>query len=589
MSAAATGTWRGVLALLAHMRRTAGGRLPLAFALLVVVGASESVSLLLIVPIVRLVQAGGGAIDTGALAGDVEAFGWLPNLAVPLEAVLVALVALVALQALAGCLKATVLTRVLCDFTNAVRLDLFRALAEARWSRILRTRTADAEHLLTGDVDRIQGAGFLLLAIAQTLVVTACYAVLALLVSVPMTLFAAGVGLALFAALAPFRRRSARFGEELTILRRHQYRAVADFLHSLKVAKAHNAEDRYATAMERTLLRTTDETLDHTRVSALGGALFQVASAVALVAFAWVAIAVLQLSLAQIVVLTVVFARLAPRALVIQTQLQQLLVALPAYRSVCEVTRDHADHAEPRGAVRAFPPLRRALVLDAVTYRHAGGEGALRDVDLVLPAGTVSVLVGPSGAGKSTLLDVAAGLLPPTRGQVLADGVPLDAGNARAWRERVSYVAQDVQFIHDTIAQNLLLARPDATVEDMRDALDLARALRFVDALPNGLDAVIGENGHRFSGGERQRIALARALLRRPDVLILDEGTSALDPENEAAIAQAVRGLKGRVTVLAATHSAEVAAIADQVLDVRNGRVAKAAAPRPLPERGVAA
>ena len=209
--------------------------------------------------------------------------------------------------------------------------------------------------------------------------------------------------------------------------------------------------------------------------------------------------------------------------------------------------------------------------------RYEGSErDALHAVDLVLPAGSTTALIGPSGAGKSTFVDLAIGLLRPDGGTVRVDGQALDERSRRPWRERVAYVPQDVALIHDTVAANLRLAAPDATATEMRDALGRAEALDFVERLPGGLEATIGERGTSLSGGERQRLALARAFLREPDLLVLDEATSAMDHETQGAIVSALRALGGRTTILLVAHRPSVIALADRVASLEAGRIVEA-------------
>ncbi|HEY0832742.1 MAG TPA: ATP-binding cassette domain-containing protein, partial [Azospirillum sp.] len=231
--------------------------------------------------------------------------------------------------------------------------------------------------------------------------------------------------------------------------------------------------------------------------------------------------------------------------------------------------RAAAEPAEPAPA----PPLTGALVFDSVTYRHrADGAPALDRVSLEIPAGRFTAVVGPSGAGKSTLADLVLGLVPPGEGRILVDGRPLDGAARRAWRRRVGYVPQDAFLFHDTIRANLLAA--DATDESLWAALEQVAAAGFVRRLPDGLDTVVGDRGARLSGGERQRLALARALLRRPDLLVLDESTSALDAESEARILEALERLRGQVTVVVVAHRLTTVRGADHVVVLDAGRVA---------------
>jgi ATP-binding cassette subfamily C protein len=200
--------------------------------------------------------------------------------------------------------------------------------------------------------------------------------------------------------------------------------------------------------------------------------------------------------------------------------------------------------------------------------RYPGSAApALSHVSATFPAGSLTVIVGASGAGKTTLGDLLLGLLEPESGTVLVDGRPLRTLVRVQWRDRVGYLAQEPMLLHGTIRENLLFAHAGASEDELREALRGA-ACDFVDSLPQGLDSAIGERGVLVSGGERQRLALARALLRQPGLLVLDEATSALDAETEQRILATVRALAGRCTVVFCTHREAPRAIADQVIEL---------------------
>jgi ATP-binding cassette subfamily C protein len=202
----------------------------------------------------------------------------------------------------------------------------------------------------------------------------------------------------------------------------------------------------------------------------------------------------------------------------------------------------------------------------------------LRGIDLAIEAGTVTAVTGPSGAGKSTIADLSNGLLLPTRGRLLLDGQVLDPGAMRVWRSQVGYVGQDTVLFHQSVRENLLWARAEATDEELREALLMASA-GFVYELPGGLESVVGDRGILLSSGQRQRISLARALLRRPTLLILDEATNALDVENEArildAIRDAVRERRGELSVLMIAHRASAVRRADRIFELEDGRIGR--------------
>jgi ATP-binding cassette subfamily C protein len=186
-------------------------------------------------------------------------------------------------------------------------------------------------------------------------------------------------------------------------------------------------------------------------------------------------------------------------------------------------------------------------------------------LDLDIPAHRITTLVGPSGSGKTTIIDMVIGLLRPDRGEISIDGVPFETVDLRAWRQMVGYVPQETVLLHETVLHNVTLGDPAISEARAVEALEKAGAWGFVQALPEGLETVVGERGGRLSGGQRQRIAIARALINAPQLLILDEATSALDPESEAEIIATMHALKAELTILAITHNEGLAQAADVV------------------------
>jgi ATP-binding cassette subfamily C protein len=159
----------------------------------------------------------------------------------------------------------------------------------------------------------------------------------------------------------------------------------------------------------------------------------------------------------------------------------------------------------------------------------------------------------------------------PNRGQVLVDGVPLEEIRLQSWRQQIGYVPQEMFLLNDSIRENVTLGEKVSDAE-VRDALDRAGAWEFIAALPEGLDAPVGERGARLSGGQRQRISIARALLHGSRFLILDEATAALDPETEAAVWESLMRLRGDVTILAISHQYALTSVADRIYRVEGGK-----------------
>ncbi|MFF4996990.1 thiol reductant ABC exporter subunit CydD [Streptomyces sp. NPDC000656] len=230
------------------------------------------------------------------------------------------------------------------------------------------------------------------------------------------------------------------------------------------------------------------------------------------------------------------------------------------------------------GGVAAVPAAGLRIEFDGVAVRYEGrGEDSPGPVSLEVGPGECVALTGPSGAGKSTLLQVLLGFVEPTAGQVRISGVDLASLSLEQWRERIAWVPQRPHLFAGTIAQNVRLARPDASADAVAGALKDAGAWEFVAALPRGVDTELGEGGVGLSAGQRQRLALARAFLADRPVLLLDEPTAALDGETEAAVVDAVRRLAVGRTVLLVVHRPALLAVADRV--VRVGAVGVLPAP----------
>ncbi|MFF7687371.1 thiol reductant ABC exporter subunit CydD [Streptomyces syringium] len=221
----------------------------------------------------------------------------------------------------------------------------------------------------------------------------------------------------------------------------------------------------------------------------------------------------------------------------------------------------------PAGTRPAPDARSAALSVEALVVRHAGrAEPSLPEVSFDVRPGETVALVGPSGAGKTTLLNVLLGFVRPTAGRVCVGGADLSSLSPESWRDQVAWVPQRPRLFAGTVAENVRLARPDATDAQVRDALRAAGALDFVSMLHHGTDTRLGEDGAGLSAGQRQRLALARAFLANRPVLLLDEPTASLDGETEAAVVEAVRRLAAGRTVLLVAHRPALLAVADRVV-----------------------
>ncbi len=220
-----------------------------------------------------------------------------------------------------------------------------------------------------------------------------------------------------------------------------------------------------------------------------------------------------------------------------------------------------------------MPPIEGHLIFEDVCFAYDEDKPVLKGISFEAEPGTVIALVGSSGSGKSTLAGLAATFLTPDAGRVLVDGIDLATVNLASYREQLGLVLQDDFLFDDTIRENLLFARADASDADLQTAAAQAHVTEFTDRFPDHLETVIGERGVKLSGGQRQRVTIARAILSNPRILLLDEATSSLDTESEALIQESLgQLLQGRTTVVIA-HRLSTIQRADLILVVEDGQV----------------
>jgi ATP-binding cassette, subfamily B, bacterial len=253
-----------------------------------------------------------------------------------------------------------------------------------------------------------------------------------------------------------------------------------------------------------------------------------------------------------------------------------LAAARVSLRRIFEILDTPAEVVERPHAL-ALAPIRKRIVFEDVMLRH-DREGVLKGVSCEIEAGRFCAILGPSGAGKSTIADLLVRFLDPDSGRITVDGLDLRELRLEDLRREIVLVDQVPHLFNCSVAENISYSRPDSTRAQVEAAGREAGLDEMIKRLPNGYETKTGERGLALSAGERQRIALARALLRNPSVLILDEPTSALDPETERIVAENLReSLRGR-TVIVITHRPALAEIADTVLQLRDGRIATAMA-----------
>ena len=548
----------------------------LVLALMLLGSLTEGLGILLLVPLLQLVglDLGGGTL--GRIEAAISAAFRAINLEPTLPTVLLVFVLLIAGRALIQFWEAVQAARLEQDFVLELRRRLYRAATYSEWRFFARRRASDFGHAMIDDLHRVSMATTQVLRLVTQLLVGLVYLAIAVQVSLPITGVATLCGAVLLFVLRQWNERSRTSGARVSAETNAMFASVHEHFAAMKTARSYGAEERSIGRFSVIADSVGRAYVTVVREHAAFTAIFAVGAAVILSLIVYASMAVLAVPVAGLLLLLFLFARLVPRFSGVQRSYHTFLNVVPAFDRVMDLIEACEAAAEPAPRGKGEPvELRDAVLLRDVRFAYTGEPGTpvLDGFDLVIPARRTTALVGPSGVGKSTVADLVMGLLRPDSGAVLVDDTPLDRDTLHAWRRQIGYVSQDPFLFHDTIRANLLWARPEATEEQCREALRRAAAAGFVAALPHGLDTVVGDRGTLVSGGERQRLVLARALLREPALLVLDEATSALDAHSELEVLSAIRGLHGRATILIISHRLSTIRDADTIHVLDGGRI----------------
>lgn len=532
-----------------------------------------SVSIVMLVPMLDLLEVSVGEGSTlGVLLQPFEGMSHLERAI----AIIVIFVVLILIQAVLNSLAKVKQNAYLERYEKDLRTEVYDAISAANWEVLSAKTGSDLIQLIISQCRQTRSCLQGVVALIASAVSALMQLAIALWMSLPVTLAALAVGTCFLFLFRPFTRKSKAFGKKAIEINYDLYREIQNQLNSIKEIRAYGVQESNAERFEEHSQTSYDTNLRMVQLQVLPQFCYSVAAAV-LIALAFVySVLILGTGTAQLVVLVYIFSRLWPVFSSWQGQLQNIQSVLPAYETIqkaLQELRQGSCETENRAEAMKFD---ESVAFDKVCFTYQNGsEEVLQNINFTLSCGSVTALVGPSGAGKSTTADLLLGLLQPTKGQILVDGVALTKENLGAWRKAIGYIPQEPLIINTTIRDNLLRFHPEATEEELVEALKRSLAWPFIEKLPEGLDTVLGDKGVRLSGGERQRIVLARVLLGKPRFIILDEATSALDYESESFIRETIRSLRNQTTVLVIAHRMATIRGADRAIVILGGKIAE--------------
>ncbi len=529
---------------------------------------AEGVGIAALLPLIGLVI--GAESAGGALTLYVERVFALAGSAPSLGGLLVLIVVAISLKSLLMLLAIAQVGYAAAHVAMDLRLSFIRVLLQARWTHFVDQRAGDLASAVSVEPTRAASAYVASCRVLSSGIQLLIYLALSVAISWEVSLVALVVGAIGVVGLSRLVAMARRAGRNQTDLQKSFMTRVLQGLEGMKPLKAMAREGSLGPLIEDDTrgLNRAQRTIVVSR-EALNES-HEVIRAFAVAGGLYVFVTIWGQPVDGLLVLALLFVRTLQKVSLLQGQYQTAAINQPAF-AFLRSTITAAEQAREPGLGVTAPRLASAISLREVGFSY-GRENVLEGVSMTLPAGAFIAVVGSSGAGKTTVADLVIGLLRPQQGEVWIDDLPMRDVDATAWRGMIGYVPQETFLFHDTVMANVTLGDEDVSRTDVETALRRAEAWDFVAALPEGMDSVVGERGARLSGGQRQRIAIARALIRDPALLILDEATTALDPETEAGIVATVGRLAGKVTVLSISHQPAMMQAADIVYRLEERR-----------------
>ena len=482
------------------------------------------------------------------------------------------LVGLVFLAALFGLTQAWVAVRLQTNYVLSWQDDLMRSYQNSHWSFIRGQSTGDLVGSVVTETGRLGGAYYqsvLLITVGIHLII---YLTIGFLLSPAICLIVLAGGITLFLVARPLLRRASVFGARITKATLNLQTLLSDRFAAAKVIKAFDSGDAFHKDFQGVAKALRDATAANAFDVQIAKAINDFGSALLVVTVLLVGYMVLGVSAASMLVVLAIFIRIIPKLSAAQQCLQTISQVLPAFSLVRQMHNQAIGEVEKRG--KAKPNLTQPVGIQfndlTVSYNN---ELVLRGLNLEIQSGTFVALVGASGAGKTTLVDVLLGLVKTEEGVVEIDAIPLNELDLPHWRHYIGYMSQSVPVITGSIRDNIRFGRDYIDESAIEEAVEQASLKDFISNRSEGLGTLISAGGNEISGGELQRMGLARALAGKPKLLILDEVSSALDVESEQAVMEEIKRYKGKMTIIAIAHRLSTIRHADTIHVIAGGEI----------------
>lgn len=541
-------------------------QLVLLFLILLLLGFSQGISIVLLIPLLGLLspEAARGSNKWADVADTIfNKLGIEVNLPVVLSVFAFLLIVIAVLKYF----QSTVQAAYQQEFSYHIRKRLFKKLIVSDWSFLNGKSKHSHIQVLTTEIPKMTTYYYFYLGLTSKAIFILTHVLLAVAISIKFTFFVVVTGLLVFVLLQKYLKKAILLGAGNIQAFRKMLKQIDDFWITVKMAKVHNSEEFYFRKFEEANAQMLDYQYNQLKNRAIPQFLFTIAGIVILITVVFFAFRLIQLPMASLFVLILLFARIFPQFSGLNNDLNMLVSNVESVKLILNMDNEMEERKFDKKK-NGIVTIKSEIAINRLDFGYVPGKPVFSDFSSKIKANEITGIIGESGCGKTTLIDIIAGLQSEATGVITIDGENLSEDLLPQWRNSLGYLPQDSFFVDGTIRDNLIWdSGKQLTDSQIFDILKHVNAAEVVHVQSLGLDTSIANYAYHFSGGERQRLALARVLIREPKLLLLDEATSALDPKTEEQIMKYLVELKKHITIVFVTHRHNLRHYFDSVIN----------------------